>query len=74
MKPIVLSISRENGRFLVDDKSLTGSPPVGRGRTTLEAVGSYFCHNQGRFGFMFEVEPSAQPAEKKRRRRELAKR
>lgn len=69
-----LRISKEEDHFLVDDPTIPGSPPVGRGRTMLEAIGSYFHNNQNNLGLSFDVDESAWPAELARRNRELAKR
>jgi hypothetical protein len=70
-----LLISKEpDGRFLVEDRSLRGSPPVGRGRTILEAIGSWLHSNRALVGVAFDVDHTAKPAEERRRRRELAKR
>ncbi len=69
-----ISKQEDDGQFLVDDPSIHGSPPVGRGRTMLEAIGSYFHHNQDRLGLSFEVHESALSAEVARRQRELGKR
>lgn len=65
---------RESGEFEVDDRSLPGSPPVGHGRTMMEAIGSFFHSNQTRLGIEFEVDDSAWQTELRRCRRELAKR
>lgn len=69
-----LTISKQGKHFLVEDKSLTGSPPVGRGRTMAEAVGNFVHVNQRRLDIDFVVDVSAQPAEMRRRYRELRKR
>ncbi len=74
MSDMELRISKEEDHFLVDDPTLPGSPPVGRGRSMIEAIGSYFHNNQSRLGISFNVDPSAMPAEVDRRRRELSKR
>lgn len=69
-----LTISKNGNVFTVDNNAWTGTPPVGRGRTLMEAIGSFVHNNQRELGFEFEVEPSAEPAEMRRRKRELAKR
>jgi hypothetical protein len=69
-----LRISKEEDHFLVDDPTIPGSPPVGRGRTMLEAIGSWFHRNQDKMNLSFDVDESAQPAEMARRQRELARR
>jgi len=69
-----LKISKENGMFVVDDPKRSGSPPVGRGHTMLEAIGSWVHHNQDYIGISFAVDETARPAELGRRRRELRKR
>lgn len=51
-----------------------GSPTVGRGRTMLEAIGSYFHNHQTELGIEFEVDSTALAAEMRRRSRELNKR
>jgi hypothetical protein len=71
---MVLTISREGGRFIVDDRSRPGTPRVGWGRTMKEAIGDYFHGNQAELGIKFEVHGTAQPAEQRRRRRELSRR
>lgn len=69
-----LTISREGHRFMVDDISRPGSPPVGYGKTMTEAIGAFFHANQTDLGIEFDVHPSAAPAEKRRRARELSRR
>ncbi len=69
-----LKISKDEKIFVVEDSLISGSPPVGRGRTMMEAVGSWFHNNQNNLGFQFMIEESAWPAEKRRRIRELTKR
>lgn len=69
-----LTISKEGDHFLVDDRTKTGSPPVGRGRTMMEAVGCWLHHNRGEVGIEFDVDPSAMPTEHRRRAREMRKR
>ncbi len=71
---MILSITKEYGKFVVDEKGAPGTPPVGRGRTMMEAVGNYFHANQTKLGIEFEVEPLAQSAEMRRRQRELSRR
>jgi len=73
-KKIILTLSKEDDHFLVDDKSVSGSPPVGRGRTMMEAIGQWFHYNRERVNVDFELDPSAQQAEDRRRKRELSKR
>jgi hypothetical protein len=68
-----LRISKEGTRFVVDDMS-PGTPTVGRGRTMLEAIGSWFHNHQNDIGLEFEVDETAMPAEMRRRSRELSKR
>jgi len=69
-----LRISKEEDHFLVDDPTIPGSPPVGRGKTILEAIGSYFHNNQTNLGLSFDLHESAYLAESNQRKRELAKR
>lgn len=57
--------------FLVEDLSQPGCPPVGRGRTMIQAIGDFFHRNQLTLGITFDVDPSALPAEMRRREREL---
>lgn len=71
---IRLRISKEGQKFLVDDPSRTGTPPVGRGDTMMEAIGNWLHHNRERCNVDFDVDPSALPAETRRRQRELAQR
>ena len=72
---ITLTIFREGKkRFLVDDKSLPGSPPVGRGKNMKEAIGDWVFHNRSRLEVDFVVDKSALKAEMKRRAKELRKR
>lgn len=69
-----LSISKQDGIFVVDDKSRPGSPPVGRGKSMEEAMGEWLRNNQTELGISFHVEESAVPDEAARRARELAER
>jgi len=69
-----LKISKESGQFVVDDYRQPGTPAVGRGRTMMDAIGSYFHANQIRLGIIFAVDESARGAETRRRNRELKKR
>jgi hypothetical protein len=72
---ITLRISKPSyGGFLVDDPSVPGSPPVGRGASAQEALGDWVFHNRDRVGVEFVVDASAQADEMERRRRELAQR
>lgn len=71
---IKLRISREGDHFLVDDPSLCGTPPVGRGQTMMEAIGEWVHYNRDRIGVDFVVDKSAESAERERRRRALAQR
>ena len=72
---ITLTISKPSKQmFEVDDNSIPGSPPVGRGRTMKEAIGDWFHNNQSRVDVKYVLHSSAEEAEKRRRRRELAKR
>lgn len=69
-----LTIERESGGFVVDDKTLPGAPSVGRGHTMHAAIGAWFVAHQEELGFKFHVDNSALASEKRRRQRELAKR
>jgi len=69
-----LRLSKEDGRFMVDNPKACGSPRVGFGRTIREAIGDYFHGNQKELGIEFDVDKSAWPAELRRRRWELSKR
>lgn len=69
-----LRIAKEGDIFVVDEPSVPGTPPVGRGRSITEAMGQWLRINHVRLGIDFEVDPSAAPAELGRRRRELARR
>lgn len=69
-----LRISKDDGKFMVNDESLPGSPYVGRGRTMMEAIGRFFHAHQTRLKIEFEVDDSAQSTEMRRRRRELKNR
>lgn len=66
-----VKISKAGKHFIVDPMDLPGSPAVGRGRTMMEALGSFFHHHQDRFEVEFVVDSTAQAAETNRRRREL---
>jgi hypothetical protein len=70
----LLTISKRSTGFEVDDLRRRGLPPVGRGRTMASAIGNYILNNQHTLGIEFIVDSTAQPAELRRRRRELAKR
>jgi hypothetical protein len=69
-----LKIAKEGDQFVVDEPAAPGLPYVGRGRTMLQAVGNWLINNQNNVGVEFEVDRSAQPAEDRRRRCELARR
>jgi len=69
-----LTISKEDGLFMVDDRTRPGSPPMGRGRTMKEAIGDFFHANQTELKIEFEVHGTARPAEMRRRSRELRRR
>lgn len=71
---MILHITKEYGKFVVDESDAPGSPPVGRGRTIMEAIGNYFHNNQSKLCISFVVEQQAVPAEMRRRNRELKKR
>jgi hypothetical protein len=71
---MILTLSKEGDMFIVDDRGRPGTPRVGYGRSIKEAIGDYFHGNQTELGIEFEVHGTAQPAENRRRRRELAKR
>lgn len=69
-----LQISKNSsGQFEVWDYS-PGSPPVGRGRSMIEAIGSYFHNNQTKLNIHFEVHDTAKKAVMDRFKREVAKR
>lgn len=68
-----IKISKYN-QFEVDPVDLPGSPKIGRGRTMLEALGSFLICYQDALNLTIEVDETAKPAEKRRRRRELSKR
>jgi len=53
-----LTISMEGKKFLVDDLSRPGSPPVGKGRTINEAIGEYVVHNLEALGIELEIDLS----------------
>lgn len=69
-----LTISKEREVFIVDDVTVPGSPPVGRGRTVNEALGEYLRNNQDRLGIKLVVHDSAMPTEMRRRKRLLKNR
>lgn len=70
----LLTIEKVGSQFTVDEKARPGSPPVGRGRTMLEALGDYVLNNQEHLDVHLEVAETAQAAENRRRARELKKR
>jgi predicted ATP-grasp superfamily ATP-dependent carboligase len=70
----VLTITKQDKNFIVDDTSRPGTPYIGRGRTMIEAIGDYFVQNQHLLDLRFELDPQVQSTEKRRRARELAKR
>lgn len=74
MNKRTLTLSREGDHFLVEDRNAPGSPPVGRGRTQMEAMGRWLHNNQTEFGIAFEVDDSAQHAVTEWRKREVGKR
>ncbi len=69
-----LTISKEGSLFTVDEPGRPGSPPVGRGRTMMEAFGNYLINNQAYLGLTIKVDTTADATEQRRRVRELAKR
>lgn len=72
-KRIVID-KEEDGRFVVDEPSRPGSPPVGRGRTMEEALGNWLITNQYGLDIVIDVTEAVEPTEQARRKRELAKR
>lgn len=69
-----LVIKRIDGGFEVDAPEIPGSPYVGRARTMEGALGSWLHRNRDRVGVSIDLHPSAEPAEKRRRRRALKER
>jgi hypothetical protein len=69
-----IRISKTGDTFEVDPFELPGSPYVGRGRTMDAAMGDFMRLYQDRLDLKIEVHESAQPAEMRRRQRELSKR
>jgi hypothetical protein len=69
-----LTIRKEGSQFVVDNKAFAGAPRLGRGRTMLEAIGSWLHNNQDFMDVEFELEGSVLETEQRRRQRELAKR
>lgn len=53
--------------FEADPVDRHGSPPVGRGRTMLEAYGQFLIHYQHELGLKIVVDSSAWDAESRRR-------
>lgn len=74
IEPITLNVSSVDSLVTVDDQTLPGSPPVGRGRTIYEAIGRWFHLHQERLGIKFNVHESAKPAEVARRALETGQR
>ncbi len=74
-RDMVLTIDKaHDGSLVVEDKTLPGSPKVGRGETIVEAIGNWLISYQEELGIRFELTPKAQPAEDARRAAELATR
>jgi hypothetical protein len=73
---MILTIHKKHGSkfFYVEDLSLPGSPPMGRGRTMKEAIGDWLFYNRKEVDVEFAVDDTARPAEMRRRQRELRKR
>lgn len=71
---LTLTISKKHGRFEVDAKALPGMAPIGRGRTMMEALGSFLHNARDVLGVEIDVDESAVRTEMRRRQRELAKR
>lgn len=69
-------IIKRVGDFMleVDDPSLPGSPPVGRGESIYEALGQWLHFHRERLGIEIEVDASATEFEDARRQAELLKR
>jgi hypothetical protein len=49
-----LTVTKEGDLFVVDDLTRPGSPPVGRGKTILEAIGWWVLNNQKQMDFEFD--------------------
>ncbi len=71
---IKLYINKYDGAFIVDAPARPGSPSVGRGRTMMEALGSWLHNNQDFVGVVIDISDSVTATEVRRRQRELAKR
>lgn len=61
-----LSIEKDGKDFVVDNKDVSGSPKVGRGRTLMSAIGSWLHNNQDKMGIEFVLSPEVQKNETKR--------
>lgn len=71
---MILVIRLDDHGFVVEPKPVIGSPPVGRGKTMLSALGDWLHHNRNAVGVVLEIDSTAVEAEAARRKRELAKR
>jgi hypothetical protein len=60
--------------FQCDDPSAPGSPPVGRGDSLIEALGSWVHRNRDRLRLVINIDESAAKAEQERRQEELGTR
>ena len=67
-----IKILFHDGMYEVQPVPAVGACKVGRGRTMMAALGSYFHNMQRELNIEIEVDESAQHLEMARRRRELA--
>lgn len=71
---LIVTVAKVGDYFEANPTNMPGSPMVGRGKTTDEALGDFFRSYQKEFGVMIVLDPSAWAAERRRQKRELSKR
>lgn len=71
LSKLKVEIRKEGGGFVADPVQLPGSPNVGRGRTMMEAFGSFLQGHQERLGVEILIHPTAKASEQRRRQRAM---
>lgn len=56
MTKTTLTITNLGDVYECDDKNISGSPPVGLGKTINEAIGDWLRNNQERMGIQFNTD------------------
>lgn len=68
-KARVLTVTKVQGKFCVDDMKVPGTPPAGYGRTFEEAVGNWVINNQTSLNWTFDLKDGCSATEERRRAR-----